>query len=112
MTISADIYESVLLRKKHKKSSSVCQWKLKRYISVRKKLHLIGLLIRQPSFIFYLIKFCPSFQEYKSDLQSPWILGERAEAGVRKEMTSIERRTGFNLKVLWDFEGKCMKLLY
>jgi hypothetical protein len=37
--------------------------------------------------------------------EPPSDTGERAEAGVRKEMTSTERRTGFNLKILWDFEG-------
>ena len=32
-----------------------------------------------------------------------WLAGER-DTG-RKEMTSLERKTSANLKVLWDFEG-------
>ncbi len=31
--------------------------------------------------------------------------GDTEDAGVRKEMLSIERRTASNFKILWDFEG-------
>ena len=31
--------------------------------------------------------------------------GDRADAGVRKEMLTVERYTAANFNTLWDFEG-------
>ena len=32
--------------------------------------------------------------------------GDWEEAGVRKEMLTVERFTASNFKILWDFDGK------